>query len=276
MNRAWILVKLGGSLLTDKSQHDHPRPEVIARLAQEIASARQQMSEALILGHGSGSFGHVAASRFGLGQAQSDAGRGSLEPQGISITQDAAARLHRLLIKDLIDAGAHPFSLAPASFVVARAGRPVRGFIEPLLRAVDQGLMPLVFGDVVMDESLGASICSTEQTLLFLIRRLRRRGHTIQRLIWLGETDGIYDQQGETIAEVRPENYLRVLKAIHKPAGTDVTGGMLLRLKTAWQLARMGIESRILDGTAPGVLESALLGDKKLPGTRIVARDGEQ
>lgn len=270
-SRSWTLVKLGGSLLTDKGREEHARGEVIARLAREIASAGPQLGEALVVGHGSGSFGHLAASNAGFATSP-EGGPGTLDGRGISLTQDAAARLHRLVIEALIAAGVEPFSFAPGSALIARDGRPVRGSIAPLLRAAERGLLPVIFGDVVMDETLGASICSTEAALLFLIRRLRRRQQRVERLIWLGETRGIYDRHGETIAEVRSENYRAVRRAIHAPAGVDVTGGMLLRLQTAWRLAGFGIESWILDGTVPGMLESALLGDRQLPGTRIVPR----
>lgn len=276
-----ILIKLGGSLLTDKRGVDEARPEVIDRLAREIAAALPTLGEqgkGLIVGHGSGSFGHVAAAQSGLGSAQTgtpDRGTPDRRPpsrDGISLTQDAAARLHRLLFSALAMAGAAPYSQVPSSFLVARRGRPARGQVDALLRAVDLGLVPLVYGDVVMDEAWGASIASTEAVLFYLLRRLRRLGRRVERLLWLGETDGIYDLAGRTLPRVTSDNYRQTLQAIRRPVGTDVTGGMLLRLKTAWTLARAGVDSWILNGTVPGVLESALKGEETVVGTLISHR----
>jgi isopentenyl phosphate kinase len=62
-------VKLGGSLITDKRAESSFRAETAARIASEIQSAlTQDNSLRLLIGHGSGSFGHVAAKRYGTMQ----------------------------------------------------------------------------------------------------------------------------------------------------------------------------------------------------------------
>jgi isopentenyl phosphate kinase len=61
-----IFLKLGGSLITDKTRIEHARRPVIRRLAREIKAAREARPDLqLVLGHGSGSFGHVAAKKHG-------------------------------------------------------------------------------------------------------------------------------------------------------------------------------------------------------------------
>ncbi|MEE9188865.1 MAG: hypothetical protein V3U36_05795, partial [Anaerolineales bacterium] len=63
------LLKLGGSLITDKSRPRTLRLETLVRLADEIASALQQRpSLRLIIGHGAGSYGHVSAKQHGTRQ----------------------------------------------------------------------------------------------------------------------------------------------------------------------------------------------------------------
>lgn len=56
------ILKIGGSILTDKSQELKARPDVILRLAMEIS----ERPEGLVLVHGAGSFGHIPAKRWGL------------------------------------------------------------------------------------------------------------------------------------------------------------------------------------------------------------------
>jgi len=264
-----VLVKLGGSLLTDKRRPRRARPAVIERLAREIVEARRGGDPRLILGHGSGSFGHVAAAAHDLGRLKAGtATQRASARRGVSAIQQSAAHLHRLVVGALAEAGAAPFSLAPSSFLLARGGRPKRLAMAPLVAALDLGLLPVVYGDVVMDEERGAAICSTEAVLLALVRRLRRRGLGVRRLLWLGETDGVYDRRGRTIPRLDRLSFPAVREMIGAPAGTDVTGGMLLRLETARALARLGIESWIVNGTVPGLLGDALRG-RRVPGTRF-------
>lgn len=260
-----ILVKLGGSLITEKSGEETARREVIERLAGEIARAAAAIPERIVLGHGSGSFGHRAAHRFGIAAGV----RAPEQLPGVCRTQERAAALHREVIAALAAAGALPFSIAPSSCVVADSGRPVILAEEPLLLALERGLLPVTYGDVVMDRSWGASICSTEKLFDLVARRLLERGFFVRRVLWLGETEGLYDASGRTVHRVTEASFPRALEAIGAPAGTDVTGGMRHRLETALALARHGIPSLLANGLAPGLLERALRGEP-VPGTEVV------
>jgi isopentenyl phosphate kinase len=260
-----ILIKFGGSLITEKSREETARSEVIQRLAAEIAVLAASRSELLILGHGSGSFGHVAAKRFGIAQGIRDAG----QLPGVSLTQQKAAALHRIVTAALSAAGALPFSIAPSSCVVSASGRPVELAGEPLLLALGSGLLPVVYGDVVTDRDWGVSICSTERLFDLLAHRLPERGIDVRRALWLGETDGVYDDQGVTIPRIAADSFAEAKKAIGAPAGTDVTGGMLHRVETALGLARLGVRSWILNGLRPGVLAAAVQGEEA-GGTEVV------
>lgn len=263
-----LLVKLGGSLITDKTRPESPRTEVIERLAGEIARAAGSSSQGpggLILGHGSGSFGHVMARRYGLAKGI----RSADQLPGVSLTQERAAALHRIVTAALTAAGALPFSIAPSSCVVSAAGRPVALADEPLRLALGRGLLPVVYGDVVTDREWGVSICSTERLFDLLARRLPDSGLPIRRVLWLGETDGVWDDAGRTIPRISADTFTEAAKAIGAPAGVDVTGGMLHRVETALGLARLGIPSLILNGLVPGALESALRGEE-VAGTEVL------
>jgi isopentenyl phosphate kinase len=265
MRHELILVKLGGSLITNKKVEGEARPATIERLAAEIAAWRAQApGRLLVLGHGSGSFGHAAAAKYGLG----DGLRGG-DPLGAAITQDQAARLHRLVVAKLLAAGLPAFSWAASTGLLCHAGRARRSFFGSLLQALEVGLLPVFFGDVVVDEALGAGIASTEAISLAFARAAARRGLEIGKALWLGETEGIYDASGKTIPQIDGSNLESARRAAAGSAGVDVTGGMDLRLRTAWELTRYGIESLILDGNVPGRLQAALAGEE-VPGTRVV------
>jgi isopentenyl phosphate kinase len=261
---ALYVVKLGGSLITDKERDATARRVTIARLARELAAARAALPHAVLLSHGSGSFGHAAAARFGLREGV----RERSQLQGVAVTQDQAHRLHRIVIEELIRAGLAPFSLAPSSLLVADGGRPVEVFLEPLLRALATGLLPVVFGDVVTDRSRGASICSTETVVAALAPRLAAADCPITCVFWMGSTAGVLDDAQRTIDAITTDNIDAVLAQASGAQGTDVTGGMRHRVETAWRLAGDGIRSRILDGLEAGALERALLG-QAAGGTRV-------
>ena len=245
-----LLVKLGGSLITDKTRPRTARVEVIERLGREIADAMADVSLPLIVGHGSGSFGHVAAQQSGIH-------RGVQDPSqlvGVSTTQGQAFELHRMVVAALRQAGVPAFSIVPSSCIVADGGQPDQVWPEPLLGALKLGMVPVVFGDVVMDRQWGASICSTESLFLALAPALGSRGVFVQRVVWLGGTDGVLDKDGLAIPEI---------------ALSDVTGGIRHRLESAGALARQGITSWIGDGGRSGALRQGLEGTAD-HGTRVL------
>lgn len=288
-SRPVVLTKLGGSLITDKSRPGTARPEVIRRLAEEVATALPRLGSGLVMGHGSGSFGHVAAARYGLrgglpaataveapaATATEAPATARSEPpaevlrQGVPEVQAEAAALHRLVLQALRDAGVPAFSVAPSSAAVAEGGAVASFAAEPVARALEAGLVPVVYGDVAVDRERGAAILSTEATFGALALRLPTWGWRVCRVLWLGATEGVYDADGRVIPEIPTAAADAAREAAGASAGVDVTGGMAHRLVMAVGLAAWGIPSWIGDGRSPGSLERALLGAEP-PGTRVV------
>jgi len=268
MPRPIVLLKLGGSLITDKTRPGVARRAAISRLAQELASAaRNPRGPRLVVGHGSGSYGHAAASDGGLTPG-SDVRR---RLDAISGTQHRAAELHRLVVAALVKAGARPFSFAPSSFLCAANGRIGRPFVEPIFEALELGLLPVVYGDVVLDRKRGAVIVSTEELFLLMAKEAARRRSPVGHAVWLGETDGVRDEAGGTIARLTAATALRAARRVTGASGVDVTGGMALRLRTAATLAGAGIASSIIDGRKTGAIAAAVAG-RASGGTRVDVR----
>ncbi|HEX2252437.1 MAG TPA: isopentenyl phosphate kinase [Thermoanaerobaculia bacterium] len=269
-----LLVKLGGSLLTDKRRPETAHPERIDRLAGELAAGLARglggdlSGFRLVLGHGSGSFGHVAARRHRLAAGLAG-GAGQLA--GVAETQARAAALHRLVLDALARAGVSTFSIAPSSCLVTDGGRPAEMAAEPVALALRRGLLPVVYGDVVTDRSQGVAIASTETVFAALAAALPRHGYRAARALWLGDTAGLLDAAGATVPEIAPEAADAARPLAGGAAATDVTGGMAHRLDAALALAGQGVESRLADGTVPGLFARALAGEA-VPGTRITAR----
>jgi len=265
MARPFVLLKLGGSLITDKTRPGVARHAAIRRLAREIAAAaRNPRVPRLLVGHGSGSYGHAAAADGGLTPGADATHR----LDAIARTQRRAADLHRIVVAALSDAGARPFSFAPSSFLCAANGRVTGVFAEPLFEALERGLLPVVYGDVVLDRKRGAVIVSTEELFLVLAKEAARRKIRIARAVWLGETDGVRDGDGHTIARLLATAALRAARHVAGASGVDVTGGMALRLRAAGMLAKAGVASAIVDGRKPRAIAAAIAG-RGTGGTRV-------
>lgn len=258
-----VLIKLGGSLITDKARVERYRAGVVQRVAVELASARGRTR--WILGHGAGSFGHAAAARHGIGAGALPR---SAAP-GISETQDRTAALHRRVVTDLRRAGLAPYSIAPGSVAVATAGKITSFRIDAVRQAIEAGLLPVLHGDVVTDRRWRAAICSTENALLAVAGRWPAGLGPIREALWLGDTEGVYDAAGATIPKITPRTAPGLLDAVSGASATDVTGGMSHRVATALALARLGIPSRILDGRVPGRIATVLAG-RAVPCTRVM------
>ncbi len=255
------IIKLGGSLITRKGGRQSLRRARLQRLAAEIAELVASGRRRLLIGHGSGSFGHVVAAEYGVHR-----GRGGRE--GVAATQAVAAELHGHVLAALRTAGVPTYSVAPSSCIVTDGGRPVTVAAEAVQRALASRLVVVTYGDVVMDRSQRHAICSTETALLALTRRLRSRGCVPRRAYWLGDTNGIYDGDGSTIPRLTPAAARRLGGTVAGAGTTDVTGGMRHRLETALAFARLGVESWILDGTEAGTLPAAFAGTCR-EGTRL-------
>lgn len=259
-----VLVKLGGSLITRKGRERSARRALVRRLASEIVRARARGEVRVLLGHGSGGFGHRAAFAARLGGRL----RSGRQLEGVGLTQLRARELHQIVLAALVEAGARPFSLSPSSFMLLRDGKPLRVFADAAVEALRRGLLPVVYGDVAADARRGAAVCSTETALAALGRALGTRGFRLVRALWLGDTDGVYDARRRPVEELTAGAWRKLRSAVRRGPAADVTGGMAHRVEVALSLARMGVESWILDGRPEGSLYEALLGHR--PGGTVV------
>lgn len=267
-SRPLTLVKWGGSLITDKSQPESVRHATLERLASELRSALDaDQNLSVVLGHGSGSFGHWSAKDSFLSDPRERPDALSREElAAAAATADAAARLHGIVIAKLLRAEIPALSWLASSATSAAdpstPSDPEAGLSHLVELSARRGFVPVTGGDVLVSEPMGAVIWSTEQIFRTLVRDLQRRGLGVARVVWLGNTDGILDASGETVPRVDDDNAERAAEAVAGSDGVDVTGGMRLRFDYCRDLARDGVESWVLDGQKPGVLTSALLGER--------------
>ena len=260
-----VFVKLGGSLITDKTVESSFRHEVMTRLAAEIASALQQQPDLrLVIGHGSGSFGHFAAKRYGTINGV----HSPEEWRAFAHVATVAAELNYLVAKALDTASVPVWRFQPSASAYSRDGELTSMVSFSIKHALQQSLVPLVYGDVSLDEVRGGTIISTERFLSFLAPQVKP-----QSILLLGEVEGVYDLKGNIIPEITPANISAVEEALGGSAGTDVTGGMETKVRDMLGLTKRvrGLTIRVMNGTQPDLLRRTLLGEAQ-PGTLLVTR----
>lgn len=262
--RKIILLKLGGSLITDKTKPYTARYDVIESLSRQIKKALARKDIHLIIGNGAGSYGHYPAERYKM----SDGIHNETQKMGFCIVQDAVARLNRIIVGSLLRAGVKAMSVHPSSIIMARNKKIVRFFLEPLIALLSLGITPVIYGDILNDEIVGSSIFSTEQLFEEIARRLSKKKIIVEKIIHNGITKGVLDAKGKTIPLIRSKQMNFVKKILYSTEGFDVTGGMLHKLENSIRLARHRMQTLIIDGVSDDVLYRALIGEK-VEGTTI-------
>jgi isopentenyl phosphate kinase len=260
-----VAVKLGGSVITDKSKPYTLREAELKRLVKEIKAALDEDKELkLIVGNGGGSFPHQPAKKGELKDGIKD----SWQLPYVVQTHKAAAALNALLRELLVQEGVLAFTIAPSSAALAKNGKILSMETGALKKLVYMGIVPLVYGDVIMDTEKGCIIASTEQILDAVARDVK-----IDRMIIGTNTDGVLDAEGKTIPEINSQNIETALKDIRGASTTDVTGGMRHKVEAMLELSKKIPEVRIVNAMTPGEVKEAMLGAEK--GTRIRYKTSE-
>jgi len=259
--QAPVVVKLGGSAITDKSRASTARLEVIHNAISEISTH----SGPMVLLHGGGSFAHPFVSKAAL--------RNGFKRK-TQLTSVSEIELNLDQLTRIIGVGLllrhRPFvPLAPMSFLTLRGGNVSKWFLGPVSAALRLGLIPLIHGDVAFDETRGCGIVSADRIASLLGEKLG-----IARVLFGCDVDGLYDgnpkmsSKTRLIREVNRRNYSEVFEGLG-PSSGDVTGGMRGKALEALRLARHGFESYIFNLTKSSNLRHLLEGSSSI-GTRFV------
>ncbi len=256
------LLKLGGSLITDKRVEKSFRRDVVKSIADQLIEVYSIEPELrLIIGHGSGSFGHFAASRANtIKGVQTKEGW-----KAFAQVSNVAAELNGLVLEVLQSAGLPVWGIQPSASLLADDGNVMSMSFNSVVSALENGLIPVIYGDVSLDLTRGGTIVSTEKLFFYLSSVM-----SVDRIFLLGEVLGVYDRMGSVIASITMANYPVLLSSFTGSSGTDVTGGMETKVEDMLDLVNRfsGMTIRIFSGLKDNLLRDALLA-KTYPGTLI-------
>jgi isopentenyl phosphate kinase len=258
MSQKLVFLKLGGSLITVKNQPHTARLEVLERLAQEIAVARSQDHNLqIVLGHGSGSFGHFPASKY-----QTRSGVKTIEEwAGFIEVWREATELNHLVLAALEKARLPALAFPPSAMVIAHQGMVATWNLDTLLHALGEGLLPVIYGDVVFDTVLGGTILSTEDLFTHLAHHIRP-----VQLLFAGNQLGVwadFPDNTRLLPEITPRSLSQVETGLRGSAAMDVTGGMADKVRQVLSLVEVfpELKASIFSGEIPGNVHRALLGE---------------
>ncbi len=257
MNKIMFL-KLGGSLVTDKRKAYTFHESLVRQVVSEIVECLQEdPTIQLVLGNGAGSFAHRSATKYKLSEgATQQEGR-----FGACATHLDASRLNQLILKILLAAQLPVFSLQPSAFILSSDRKTTLLNISLIQAAIDQTMIPLVYGDVIIDTKLGATVYSTDRIFREIAEQFAHTAYAPSLIIHAGNYDGVMDQNGNIIPKITRNNHAEIKKSFYKSDIVDVTGGMEQKVEDMLELADLGIESVIINGKKKGVLKQTMLGD---------------
>jgi isopentenyl phosphate kinase len=267
-----IFLKLGGSLITDKTQPYTPRLDIIEDVALQISTTLQDHPNLrIVLGHGSGSFGHVAASEYHtrdgfLPRASPLIHRERDRTEenywkGFAEVWYQASALNRFVMKALNKVNVPSIALPPSANVIASDGQVSIWEMTPIRMALAAGLVPVIYGDVTFDEVRGGTILSTEDLFGFLARALNP-----ERILLAGLEAAVWEDfpaRSRKISTITPQTFSEISQGVGKADGADVTGGMEAKVMQMLDLVQQNPELKIqiFSGVESGNIMRALLGE---------------
>lgn len=259
-DKEFVLLKLGGSLITDKSNPYTARNDVIQNLAKQIQHIQSINSDLkIILANGNGSFGHIQALTYGVNKKLQT----NYQKKGFCVVQNATIQLNQLVVSELLKVGVSAIGLHPSSMILSKNGVISNFFLDPLYKLLELNIVPVFHGDIICDTINGSQIYSSETILKYIALSLKSKGLTVRKVIFAGVSDGVYDNNGKVISHITKMNINEVNTYMKDTNELDVSGGMKHKVSEALMLAQHNISTLIINGNkAKDSLEKAVLGNK--------------
>ena len=178
-----------------------------------------------------------------------------------------AADLNRLVMTALRDAGLPAVAFPPSASILTRDRKIISWEFSHIQTALKNNLVPVVYGDVVIDESQGGTILSTEDLFVHLATALKPG-----RILLAGQDPGVwqdYPACTHLFEEIKPSDIEDLGGKVYQSAATDVTGGMGEKVNLMLDLISNlpTLEVSIFSGDVPGHIQHALAGNS--PGTKL-------
>lgn len=262
MKKELTIIKLGGSLLTDKLQPYSIHNDVLEAVSREIRDCIDEgLIQSLIIIHGVGSYGHPPVLEHKLH-------KGFIGPHQLlplSKTQAIVAEFRAIIVRALQDSGIPVCLMYPSSMMIQEKMRLTRYFLEPLKGFLSLGMVPLLGGDILIDPAMGWSVGSGDQIAVMLAKELGAK-----HLIFASDIDGVFttdpkqDPNAELIDTINLNVIKEILERLRSSSKADASGAMHGKLNAISALKneiQNGLDVAILSMMTSGRLVAFMNGE---------------
>lgn len=254
-----IILKLGGSLLTDKNNPLSLRAKIIKHSVEQIIQSKQKV----IIVHGGGSFGHPIAKKYkissGLNSEIND------QIYGLAKTHEAMNELNTYIINEFLEKNQPAMAFQASAIFLKDSTSITSKTIDIIENAIEAGIMPVLYGDVVFEKNGSFSIISGDHIILELCKKLSTI--LVSKVIFATDVDGIYIRKVENgnekmgLAESIYCHELDTIKLATLDHKIDVTGSMKGKIDSIKDVCALGIPVQILNGLKNQNILKALKGE---------------
>ena len=211
-----ILLKMGGSVITDKSRPLAASRDKIAAMAKAVA----RIKEPVIIVHGGGSFGHYWSVKYDMHSAV-----GEYDTEGVSEVKNSMVQLDMIILEELRKSKVKPYVIAPSGFMSDTTTSPVKSRIMSVKHIAETSDMtPVTYGDALhckkRDGGTWTYILSGDRIMSHMARILSPR----LCIFALGE-DGLYEnmETKKIIKRIEPDMLHGITRRVDKKACSRCT-----------------------------------------------------
>src|SRR3990167_297348 len=229
------IIKIGGSLLTDKSKTKSKfRKKIVSSVIKQIIEAKKQKNFNLILVHGAGAYPHFLTTKYKI----NDGFKGSKSAEGFVRIKSELFKLNNFLCDECIKAGLGVCTVQPSAVIFTENGK-IRSFDTRLIDALLlMEIVPILMGDDSIDSKKGISVLSGDTIVAYLAKKYKAR---------------------KVIKVINKKNIKNILEDIKIHNIYDASGEMKGKLQAiSKDLANYKVQ--IISGLKSGYLKKAILG----------------
>lgn len=235
-----ILIKLGGSIITNKEKPLTPNKTLIRNISTHL----KKVKEPMIIIHGGGSFGHYWSVKYDM-HTKPD----RYSSKGVSLVKNSMVELNSIILKSFVESGLNPYCVPPSDFMIGNS--PINNKVREIPKIARSGLIPISYGDVMWYGKNKFYILSGDKIMGILSKILKPR-----LAIFVTNVDGIYSDMKtrKLLREFRSE------KPITSKVVMDVTGGMTRKIQEARDISKNGVKVFFVNGKFPNRIVNAING----------------
>ncbi len=254
-----FLLKLGGSLLTDKNKPFSIRENVVKSAIQQIIDANEKM----ILIHGGGSFGHPLAKKYSISNGLDNSVSNQI--LGLAETHQSMNKFNSKIINLFLEKDYPALSIQASSIFIKDSQGISTNSIDIIESAIKLNILPILYGDIILDKQGSFSIISGDQIIFELCENLKK--YQVSKVIFAMETDGLYinDKNGINNCILATECYndeLENLELADLGQKIDVTGGIEGKLNSIKQICKYNVPVQLINGLREGYIYKSLKNQK--------------